>query len=70
MASVIASLEGVAPGGRNDALNRAAWTLGRWIGSGALEQSDVEDALYAVATRNGLVADDGARQCGQPSGVA
>ena len=28
--SVIAGLEGIAPGGRNAALNHAAWTLGRW----------------------------------------
>jgi hypothetical protein len=39
----------VAPGGRNAALNHAAWTLGRWIAAGALEQRDVEDALYAAA---------------------
>jgi hypothetical protein len=28
----------------------------------ALDQTDVEDALYAAAERNGLVADDGQRQ--------
>lgn len=28
-----------------------------------MEQTDVEDALYAAAEANGLVADDGARQC-------
>jgi hypothetical protein len=39
-------------GGRNDALNH-----------GALEQGDVEDELYAAAEHNGLVADDGGRQC-------
>ncbi len=49
--------------GRNDVLNRAAWTLGRWVAAGALEQGDVEDELYAAADHNGLVADDGARQC-------
>jgi hypothetical protein len=63
MASVIASLETAAPGGRNDALNRVAWTLGRWNAAGALEQTDVEDELYAAAILNGLVADDGERQC-------
>jgi hypothetical protein len=63
MANVIANLEGVAPGGRNDALNRAAWTLGRWVAAGALEQAEVEDALYAAAERNRLVAEDGDRQC-------
>jgi hypothetical protein len=63
MQKVIAGLEVAAPGGRNDALNHAAWALGRWVAAGALEQSDVEDALYAAAQRNGLVADDGDRQC-------
>jgi len=61
--SVIASLEATAPGGRNATLNGAAWTLGRWVAAGALEQHDVEDELYAAAEDNGLVADDGERQC-------
>jgi len=30
---------------------------------GALDQATVEDALYVAAERNGLVADDGQRQC-------
>ena len=51
-----------APGGRNSALNRAAWTLGHWVAAGALDQREVEDALYAAALANGLVADDGERQ--------
>ena len=63
MDSVIDGLASTAPGGRNDALNRAAWTLGRWIAAGALEQGDVEDELYAAAEHNGLVGDDGDRQC-------
>ena len=63
MASVIDALETAAPGGRNDALNRAAWTLGRWIAAGVLEQANVEDELYAAAVLNGLVVDDGDRQC-------
>jgi hypothetical protein len=49
--------------GRNNALNRAAWTLGHWVAAGALEQRDVEDALYAAAEHNGLFGDDGQRQC-------
>jgi hypothetical protein len=61
--SVIRNLETVGPGGRNDALNHAAWTLGRWVAAGALDQGDVEDELYAAAAANGLVADDGQRQC-------
>jgi hypothetical protein len=60
---VIADLEDVPPGGRNDTLNHVAWKLGRWIAAGALEQAGVEDALYAAVKANGLVADDGERQC-------
>jgi hypothetical protein len=37
--------------------------LGCWIAAGALEQAEVEDALYSAAVTNSLVADDGARQC-------
>ena len=63
MDKVIAELERVPHGGRNTALNHAARMLGRWIAAGALEQAEVEDALYAAAVVNGLVADDGDRQC-------
>ena len=63
LAQILDNLASVAPGGRNAALNHAAWTLGGWIAAGALEQSSVEDALYAAAVAIGLVADDGERQC-------
>ena len=56
IASVIAGLEAAPSGGRNAALNGAGWTLGHWVAAGALEQFVVEDALYAAAERNGLVA--------------
>ena len=42
-------------------LKHAPWTLDRR--PGALEQAEVEDALYAAALADGLVADDGERQC-------
>ena len=63
MAQVLDNLASAAPGGRNAALNHAAWTLGRWIAASALEQGDIEDGLCAAAERNDLVADDGQRQC-------
>ncbi len=63
MQKVIDNLAGMPPGGRNAALNGAAWTLGRRITADALEQADVEDELYTVAEHNGLVVDDGDRQC-------
>jgi hypothetical protein len=62
MAQVLQNLASAQPGGRNAALNHAAWTLGRWVAAGALEQTDVEDELYVAAERNCLVADDGQRQ--------
>lgn len=43
--------------GRNDRLNRAAFTLGTLVGAGALNQSDAENALYDAARQCGL--DDG-----------
>jgi hypothetical protein len=33
------------------------------VAASALEQSEVEDELYAAAECNHLVADDGERQC-------
>jgi hypothetical protein len=62
MTQVLDNLAAVASGGRNAGLNRAAWTLGHWVAAGALEQSTVEEGLYAAAEQNGLVADDGERQ--------
>src|SRR5207237_10811502 len=60
--TVIENLERTAPGGRNDALNRAAWPLGRWVAASELDQADVEDELYSAAEVNGPVADDGEQQ--------
>ncbi|HEV7665621.1 MAG TPA: hypothetical protein VGQ62_18965 [Chloroflexota bacterium] len=59
---MISNLGAVHPGQRNIALNQAAWTLGRWVATGALDQSTAEDQLYEAAQQNGLVADDGERQ--------
>jgi hypothetical protein len=60
---VIHNLETAQPGGRNAALNHAAWTLGRLLAAGFFDQIYVEEELYAAAEANGLVADDGQRQC-------
>ena len=64
MARVIDNLAGIAQNsGRNVALNKAASALGEWVAAGVLELSQVEDALYGAAEANGLVGDDGQRQC-------
>jgi putative DNA primase/helicase len=41
-------------GARNAALNRAAFSLGQLVGSGALDRAEVEDALRAAAQVCGL----------------
>ena len=63
LAKLIDELARVPTGGRNAALNKTAWKLGQWVAAGALDQGEAEDALYAAAEANGLVADDGSRQC-------
>jgi hypothetical protein len=46
--------------GRNDRLNRAAFALGQFVGSGALPRGDAEARLFAAAQACGYVATDGA----------
>ena len=48
-----------ADGARNDALNKAAFSLGQLVGGDELPHSLVEEELYSAAEGNGLVADDG-----------
>lgn len=44
-----------APSGtRNDTLNKACWSLARFIGTGELSQIEIEDALTAAALSAGL----------------
>ena len=59
LAEECAAVTKAKPGDRNDALNKAAYSLGQLIGARALGQAQVEDALYDAAAANGLVADDG-----------
>ena len=63
LTKLIDELARVPAGGRNAALNKTAWKLGQWVAAGALDQGEVEDALHGAAERNGLVADNGQRQC-------
>jgi hypothetical protein len=55
----IHSVRSAEPGGRNDALNRAAFSLGQLVGTGELPRGLVEDALFSAASRSGLNHDDG-----------
>lgn len=45
--------------GRNNALNRAAFSLGTLVGGGVLMQRDVEERLFQAACQSGLDRDDG-----------
>ncbi len=48
-------------GQRNDALNRAAYSLGQLVGAGAIGESEVRQVLGRAAEISGLAADDGVK---------
>jgi hypothetical protein len=51
-----------APNGtRNEALNKAAYALGGYLGSGMLDPESLRRDLFRAAEQNGLVAEDGGR---------
>ena len=52
-----------ATGGRNETLNRAAFSLGTLVGAGALSEADVRSVLLDAAQACGLVKEDGVRAC-------
>jgi len=54
-----AELAAIAPGGRNDALNKKAFRLAIMVGSGWIDRRVVEQRLYDAAVQNGSVQDDG-----------
>jgi hypothetical protein len=55
----IEALANTAPGVRNHALNKAAFSLFQLVGGHELDGTDVERRLIEAATVNGLVDDDG-----------
>ncbi len=55
--SEAAKVRGAALGSRNNALNTAAFKLGRYVRDGLLTRYEVEQELFAAA--NGLVSNDG-----------
>ena len=54
-----AALADVGPGGRNHALNRAAFLLHQLVAGGELDHHDAVERLVDACHRNGLVHDDG-----------
>jgi hypothetical protein len=59
--SEIAVLAATAPGGRNHALNRAAFSLFQLVAGGELDRDQVCNRLFEACERNGLINDDGLR---------
>lgn len=57
----IEALAATGPGGRNTALNRAAFCLSQLVAGGELDQAQVTERLIDACHRNGLIADDGWR---------
>lgn len=54
LAMECASISAACEGTRNDALNRAAFSLGTLVGAGALARGEVESALHEAASAAGL----------------
>ncbi|TDH35704.1 DUF3987 domain-containing protein [Pseudohoeflea suaedae] len=56
------ALAATAQGGRGEAVNRSAFSLGTIVGAGALSRNEAEAGLLAAARSNGVVAKDGERE--------
>jgi len=56
---ICADLAVVGAGGRNNALAKAAYTMGGYVGNGSIDGQAAAQNLYAAAQDNGLVQDDG-----------
>lgn len=72
LARETARVEGAAVGTRNDTLNRAAYNLGTLVGSGMLDQAEVEAELTRAALAAGLDARETAStlRSGLTAGIA
>jgi hypothetical protein len=57
----ISALASAPKGARNEALNRAAFSLFQLVAGGGLDETEVREQLFAAAEKCGLVADDGER---------
>ena len=59
----LGAVTGAPAGARNHQLNSSAFSLGQLVAAGLLDEGQVAEALRRAAERNGLLADDGPRQC-------
>lgn len=55
-------LASAAQGGRGEAVNRSAFSLGTLVGAGALSRSEADAGLFDAAYANGVVVKDGERE--------
>lgn len=62
LASEARDVASLPPGGRNQALNRAAFRVGQLAAATGLSEAEAFDALHAAAASCGLIADDGEAQ--------
>jgi len=63
LAREVGELTTTLQGGRNDALNAAAYSLGQLVGGGELAEEEVAQALLRACQGNGLLKDDGQTAC-------
>lgn len=61
LASAVFQVETAVPGTRNEALNRAAFSLGQLVGAGSIDHQTVVLALFQACLINGLIEEDGER---------
>lgn len=61
LGQVAGSVEIAKRGTRNDVLNSAAFSMGRYVARGDIEEGHVREVLLNAAERCGLISDDGIR---------
>ncbi len=70
MDKTIDALRAAKSGNRNNALNLAAFKLGRYIAAGIFNRQDIEYALFDEACHLGLDSDGGCREAGIKATIA
>lgn len=63
LALEVQAVAGAPQGNRNHQLNASAFSLGQLVGGGVLGEDEVISVLLDACAANGLLAEDGERQC-------
>lgn len=58
----LSDLASTMQGGRGEAVNKSAFSLGQFVGAGALSRAEAEAGLFDAAYANGVVAADGEKE--------